>query len=476
MAYPPDDILFLIIQHLHNDRPKASLRFWDIAYWTEDATWPQEFSDRTKTLRSLMLTSGHLYSLVRPFFYRNVLVREWSVEKQQHITWTFYQTLNRDPELAQYIHSAIISCRNFEGYDPGIPVFAGQWEVAHYELPDPNGTTPAELSKLLVTLFFRCRNMQSLTLFEFNAWEALELDSTENNNDLSSIGSGTSPITHLTLTRCGAKESALASLLSWPKALKSLHYDANQGAWGMHYGYEYDQDQDQNQTAETSDDDEEGGGGGVEDAEWTCAAFVHALQPQKHSLTELILTREDPAHEGLFVGPRIDLSDFKALTALRIFELFLQGVEDPSDAWRGLPPNLETLEVFYDDIGSRHARFFYEYAMPELGFSSGDEEESDSDAEREVEIDDQWPGGQWLRALLEQRKEGKFPDLKTIRVYTPEWEPVLRRGQRRRKETHLCMLPETVRDLASEGGVEVDVWIVKERYRKADDFDAMDIL
>lgn len=113
-------------------------------------------------------------------------------------------------------------------------------------------------------------------------------------------------------------------MLSWPAALEELQYDACQGAWGGHYEDEPVPD-------------------------WECAAFVRALQPQKATLKDLTLTRPPLAHEGLFNGPRIDLSDFTALTTLRIYHVFLCGVDDPREAWRGLPRHLEVLEVYYDD-------------------------------------------------------------------------------------------------------------------------------
>ncbi|KAJ5722766.1 hypothetical protein N7488_000801 [Penicillium malachiteum] len=82
---------------------------------------------------------------------------------------------------------------------------------------------------------------------------------------------------------------------------------------------------------------------------WTAATFVRTLQPQKASLKELTLTRPWLDHEGLFNGPRIDLSDFTALTKLRIYHVFLCGHDDPLEAWRSLPRSLEELDIFYDD-------------------------------------------------------------------------------------------------------------------------------
>ncbi|KAL2787784.1 hypothetical protein BJX66DRAFT_340866 [Aspergillus keveii] len=163
--------------------------------------------------------------------------------------------------------------------------------------------------------FFWFPNMQTLSILRFNDW-TLKFD------DDSYVG--TSPVTALNLISCGAHEKALAAVLSWPVALEVLHYDAEQIEWEGPYG------------------DEPG-------TSWTCAAFVRSLQPQKATLRELTLTRPWLDHEGLFNGPRIDLSDFTALTTLRIYQVFLCGLDDPLEAWKSLPRSLEELEIFYDD-------------------------------------------------------------------------------------------------------------------------------
>ncbi|KAL3482696.1 hypothetical protein BJX62DRAFT_221305 [Aspergillus germanicus] len=160
--------------------------------------------------------------------------------------------------------------------------------------------------------------MNTLTICDFSDWYPLDFDNDDH--------VGQSTLLRLNLINCGAKEDALAAVLSWPAELQSLHYDADQGEWEGHY---------ENESV----------------VSWTCAAFVRALQHQKVHLQELTLTRVALAHEGLFMGPRIDLHDFNALTTLRILEVFLCGIENPRDCWRSLPPNLETLEVSYDDTG-----------------------------------------------------------------------------------------------------------------------------
>ncbi|KAJ5806053.1 uncharacterized protein N7503_003655 [Penicillium pulvis] len=166
--------------------------------------------------------------------------------------------------------------------------------------------------------FYWFPNIQSLSILGFKAMDPLE-----DENGLRQF-IGKSPVTALNLIRCGAHEEALATILSWPAALEVLHYDVEQGEWDGIY----------------VDEPAEG---------WTCAAFVRTLQPQMGSLKELTLTRPWLDHEGLFNGPRICLRDFTALTTLRIYHVFLCGLDDPLEAWRSLPRSLEELEIFYDD-------------------------------------------------------------------------------------------------------------------------------
>ncbi|KAJ5625179.1 hypothetical protein N7510_001488 [Penicillium lagena] len=169
---------------------------------------------------------------------------------------------------------------------------------------------------LNVYRFFWFPNIETLSIVKFKDWEPLEF---ENDSHVC-----TSPVKALNLISCGAHEKALAAVLSWPAGLEVLHYDADQGEWEGHL-----EDEPVNS--------------------WTCAAFVRTLQPQQATLRELTLTRPPLEHEGLFNGPRIDLSEFTALTTLRIYHVFLCGWDDPRSAWRALPRSLEALEVFYDD-------------------------------------------------------------------------------------------------------------------------------
>ncbi|KAL3441785.1 hypothetical protein BJX65DRAFT_313516 [Aspergillus insuetus] len=442
----PEDILHLIIQHIldDNDDSTAPPHFYEVADSSKNATESQKCSQRTRTLRSLMLTSRHLYALVKPLFYRDIVVPQWHANKQRHITWMFYETISRNPELTAYFHRAVINTSNFKGYDQSIPVFAGRYQLAVYESLDERGSTPVELSALLGNLFFWSPNLRALTIVEINAWDALPEGGAENPLWLP----GTSPLTHLTLTHCGAKEAALTSLLAWPHALKTLHYDADQGAWAMHYH------------EDTDEDSEEG--------EWTCAAFVRALRTQKGTLTELLLTRKTPECERMYMGPRIDLSEFSSLRVLKIFEVFLTGVEPEEHAWRGLPPSIELLEVFYDDASYQGIRLFEGY--PEDRFSEEDQaygeyEDEDEDREHRAEVEvEEWWDGLWLSRLLVERVMGGFPELKTVRVYTTEGEPGSWFNQNHERKRRLWKLPQCVKDSARQADVKVEVWLSARDY------------
>ncbi|KAJ6103751.1 hypothetical protein N7486_003973 [Penicillium sp. IBT 16267x] len=311
----PDELIVVIVNYLQADKEQTTLPFynWGDAYKSAIERGPPQ---RIKDLRSLCLVSRPFNNLLKPTFYRNICVREDTF--RNHPRDKLLRALESDPNLEEHIVSAIVPCKD-SIYD--------------------------------VHRFFWFPNIQALSILRFNDWEPLEFE------DDSHVG--TSPVTALNLISCGAHEEALAAVLSWPAALKVLHYDAEQGEWDGHCGDE----------AAKS---------------WTCAAFVRTLQPQKETLNELTLTRPWLDHEGLGNGPRIDLSDFTALTTLRIYHVFLCGVDDPLEAWRSLPRSLEELEVFYDDWDL--TRF--------------DEDE-------------------FLRGLLANKKE-HLPQLRTVSINSPE--------------------------------------------------------
>ncbi|EKV05251.1 hypothetical protein Pdw03_3051 [Penicillium digitatum] len=238
-------------------------------------------SPSVKDLHSFLLATYRMNSLLlQRLFYRDIFVRRYGRIGEPVPLKQLNQSLEKNPSLKEHIISATIPC------DDSID------DIHH---------------------FFWLPKIKTLAIPKFSEWELLEF---ENNSHI-----GTSPVESLKLIDCGAHEEALAAVLSWPAALKTLHYDADQGEWDGHYG-----DEPANS--------------------WTCAAFVRALKSQKTTLTELTMNRPSLDHEGLGNGPRIDLSEFTALHTLRIYHVFFCGWDEPLNVWKGLPRNLEVVEVF----------------------------------------------------------------------------------------------------------------------------------
>lgn len=283
----PNEVILIIVEYLQADIQQLTLPFYELGDAHRYAIH-QNPPRRVGYLRSLLLVSRHLNDLLTPILYRNVFVRDYGRSDEKKPLDQLQLTLEKNPSLNEDIISAFIPC----------------------------GSSWSDRSIGQVISFFWYANMRTLTIHQFNDWEPLEFG-----ND-SHVG--TSPVECLSLIDCGAHEEALAAVLSWPAALKILHYDANQGEWSGHYGDEPAK-------------------------EWTTAAFVRTLQSQRRSLEELTMTRPWLDHEGLGNGPRIELSEFKALRILRLYHVFLCGWDDWPGVWRDLPPNLEELEVFYDD-------------------------------------------------------------------------------------------------------------------------------
>lgn len=195
-------------------------------------------------------------------------------------------------------------------------------------------------------------------------------------------------------------------VLSWPAALKRLHYDAEQVEWDGHRGDEPAK-------------------------EWTAAAFVRTLQTQKSTLEELIMTRPWLVHEGLGNGPRINLSEFEALKTLRIYHVFLCGWDDRFGVWRDLPPNLEVLEVFYDDI--ELTKFQNEY----------DPDRYDT-----------------FLADLIRHKRSHLPHLHTVTIYSPERLDDSEEDDKGREAlTGLWELPSSLASETEAAGIKLKVWL-----------------
>ncbi|KAF8849216.1 hypothetical protein BDZ45DRAFT_753013 [Acephala macrosclerotiorum] len=224
------------------------------------------------------------------------------------------------------------------------------------------------LSLQSVEFIFFLPNIHTVYFRGWSDWAPFE-QGMELNDGSSLSPNGASPVTHLYLTDCGAHEGALNQLLNWPKELKELWYEASQAEWHGHYG--------------------DGNAPG-----FTCSAVARALEPLKNSLEKLVFTRSDPNHEGLFYSNAIDLSGFSKLTELSIFHVLLVGYSAQETIWKNIPPNLESLEVWFDDSGYKN--FICDGAPAGL-------ERPD-----------------WLFGILEHKEEA-FPRLGRVRVVSLEW-------------------------------------------------------
>jgi hypothetical protein len=285
-----DEIILLIVGYLQATNQQIALRFYELADAHHCAVHPYYVDhyppQGLKSLQSLLLASRRLNNVLTPIFYRDVFILPYHYNCKTAPLKLFKRSVQQNPSLSEYIISA--SFRDRRPRDGSI-----------------GDAIP----------FFWFDNIQTLTIHDFDEPEPLQF---VNDSHI-----GTSPVKCLRLLECDAHKEALATVLSCPAALKILHYDPrpkdpDPGYWG-----------------DDSDEPSE---------EWPAAAFVHALQSQKTSLEELILTH--PC--GLDLGPPIDLSSFEVLKTLRIYQSFLAGWDVIYTVWQDLPQNLEVLEVFYD--------------------------------------------------------------------------------------------------------------------------------
>lgn len=375
----PDELILAIVDYLQMDTKQVQLPFYQLgdAYRYVIDHNP---SLRVKRLHSLLLTSYRLSGLLRPIFYRDIFVREYCRVGQEAPLLQLKWSLEKNPSLQEHIISATVPCRS-------------SWRGGH-SIHD-------------IFQFFWFTNIQTLTIHKFIDWEPLKF---ENNSHI-----GTSPVECLRLIDCGAHEEALAAVLSWPAALKILHYDADQGEW-------------------------EGLRGNEPLESWSCAALVRTLQSQKRTLEELTMTRPWLDHEGLGGGPRIDLSEFKSLTTLRIYHVFLCGWDDRDGVWECLPRSLEVLEVFYDDHD----------LTPFL-----------------CETDD---GYDTFVLDLIRHKEAHLPYLRAVTIYSRE--AVYDHETEEDLPAGLWRLPSSLAREAESAGIKLNVWL---GYPDAPNFEEADI-
>ncbi|KAJ5126878.1 hypothetical protein N7448_007657 [Penicillium atrosanguineum] len=369
----PNEIILFIVDYLQAGIQEAEVQvpFYRLGDAYRDAI-DHDQPRMTGYLRSLILLCHRFHDLLTPIMYRDILVRDYNFGGKRRPLDQLNRTLQQNPGLNEFITSASISC----------------------------GDSLADYSILPLVPFFWYASMYTLTIHTFNDWSPLEFE------DDSHVG--TSPVEFLRLLGCGAHEEALASTLSWPAVLKSLHYDVEQGEWDGH--------------AE-----------GEPAKEWTTTAFVRALQSQKSTLEELILTRPRCVHEGLYTGPHIILSEFTALKTLQIYHAFLRGWDESFRIWRCLPPNLEVLEVFYDDTDLYR---FQNDCEPD-GYDS------------------------FLPDLI-RHKRTRLPHLHTVTIYSPENRYDSESEGEDERTVNVPGLWELPSSLASEteaAGIILNVWL-----------------
>ncbi|OQE19725.1 hypothetical protein PENFLA_c018G10541 [Penicillium flavigenum] len=272
----PAELILAIIDYLQVDMKQTSLLSHRPRY---DEGYALEPPLSANHLHSLLLANCRLNSLLQPLLYRDIFVYR-NVQLKQ-----LTRSLQKNLSLKEHIISATL---------PWHPSMHGSLnDISH---------------------FFWFNNLQTLTIHGFYDWDSLEFDN---------LLIGTSPVGCPRLIACGAHEEPLTTVLSWPVALKTLHYDVEEHVWGFDYPFP------------------------LKLRRWTCAAFMRALQRQKATLVELTMTR--PLNKRKFIddGPLLDLSKFTSLKNLRIYHFFLCR-HDPYGVWERLPPSLEVLEIFYD--------------------------------------------------------------------------------------------------------------------------------
>lgn len=377
----PNEVILVIVEYLQADIQHVKLPFYELGDAHRHAIQHNP-PRRIGYLRSLLLVSRRLSDLLTPILYRNVFVRDYGRAAENKPLDQLQWSLEKNPSLNEDIISAFIPC----------------------------GSSWTDRSIGQVIPFFWYANMRTLTIHQFNDWEPLEFGTDSH--------VGTSPVECLHLIDCGAHEEALAAVLSWPAALKTLHYDANQGEWDGHYGDEPAK-------------------------EWTTAAFVRTLQSQKRSLEELTITRPGLDHEGLGNGPRIELREFQALRILRLYHVYVCGDTDWPGVWRDLPPNLEELEVFYDD----------------------------RDLTRFLGEDDAVPYDPFLLDVI-RHKTTHLPHLHRVAIYAFEiFDDSESETESIEDSSGHWKLPPSLASEAEAAGIKLDVWL---KFADAPNFEEVD--
>ncbi|KAL7625430.1 hypothetical protein AAE478_004650 [Parahypoxylon ruwenzoriense] len=335
-----DEILLEILSYLQPNPPVPS--YGRPFFCLSSTIYAENKADlkRVKLLYRVALACRRLYNIATSALYRHI-----PLTTDFHRSCDFVNAMREQPHLLIHVRSIDIlaSMNLYPLYLPGI-----------FWLP----------------------NLHTICLRNFNGlhgWFFYNQDHVR-----------TSPVQILRLIDCGARGEALSQVLSWPKSLKELYYEAEEAHWEEPYR-------------------------GAEAPRFSCAAVERAMAIQADCLEKLVFTRSarDKRRRG-HPGAGHDILDvrrYKKLKSLCTDRVFLEGPysEEDTKVWEHVPESLQELEVDYDRFG--YVEFLGRYARE--------------------------PG--WLLGILDRmattasqdNPKGIFtPSLERVRVISLEWKPL----------------------------------------------------
>lgn len=228
---------------------------------------------------------------------------------------------------------------------------------------------------------FRLPRIRYIDIKEYKNYELVPWDE---HDDLHQTGqhSRISPVRVMRLVECGAHRDTLHELLAFPASLKELWLEIDHYHWS--------------EAAEENPADN-----------FRCEDVQYALREQNTDMVKLVMTRANVEDDSAIPKGPLDFSGFTALKSLCIAYTLLDGDVSAMPSMREqLPPLLEELEVYYDELGNQST-----------GFGSGLGPDSFNTPDWLFDILAQ-PGSTRLGAIT-----GGVPHLKSIRVISLEWYP-----------------------------------------------------
>ncbi|KAI1377389.1 hypothetical protein F4677DRAFT_416235 [Hypoxylon crocopeplum] len=326
----PAEVLFEVLFQLQFDPPPLPIAEHHLPFFC----WPYhiEITDDVhcewaKRLFAVALVCRRLNHIADAALYNHVPLSVSSRDSR----W-FLRTSLETPDLGTLVRSVHIVARGWS--QPAIDIRPLFWL--------PNITTLC-ISRLEL----------------MNAWELED-------NDRSRM----STVRVLKLLKSAVAEEPLRQMLSWPSALREFWYDVNLYKWveeddddddDDNYDCESydsgdkDEDEDENMYEDENEDEDENMYEGYEDVSnnqaerFSCEAVERAMSTQADSMERIVIAAEDEIEDALDRSV-LDVSRYGKLKSLAINYLFLVG-PDEAEVWRHLPPSLQELEVFYEDLG-----------------------------------------------------------------------------------------------------------------------------